>query len=171
MPGPKMGPRPLDFDEDLVRQSPTYLKWLALPEGQKLRYACREFVRGRQDDDERLMRRIMIARRNNIRDHQVLKKARAQQQQHQHVGVAMMPAVLLQHQQQAAAATMKAEAERMAVAAESAKQVRVRRPASTFADAVVEKEMDVSAVEKTRSYCTWSALTEGQEFLVGFYML
>ena len=170
MPGPKMGPRPLDFDEDLVRQSPTYLKWLALPEGQKLRYACREFVRGRLDDDERLMRRIMIARRNNIRDHQVLKKARAQQQQHQqHGGVAMMPAVLLQ--QQAAAATMKAEAERMAVAAESAKQVRVRRPASTFADAVVEKEMDVSAVEKTRSYCTWCALTEGQEFLVGFYML
>jgi hypothetical protein len=78
MPGPKMGPRPADFDEQLVRQSPTYLKWSALADGEKLRYACREFIKGHGDDDERLMRRIMIARRNNIRDHETLKKARRQ---------------------------------------------------------------------------------------------
>lgn len=78
MPGPKMGPRASDFDEELVRQSPTFIKWEQLETGQVLRYACREFFKGLDnDDEERLMRRIMIARRNNLRDHTVLKKARA----------------------------------------------------------------------------------------------
>ena len=76
MTGPRMGPRPIDFDEDLVRRSPTFLKWETLAEGAKLRYACREFSKGRGKDEERLMRRIMIARRNNVRDHETLKKAR-----------------------------------------------------------------------------------------------
>ena len=78
MPGPKMGPRPPDFDEDVIRQSPTFVKWASLEDGQRLRYACREFLKGHGDDEERLMRRIMIARRNNIRDHETLKKARRQ---------------------------------------------------------------------------------------------
>lgn len=77
MPGPKMGPRPPDFDEDVIRQSPTFIKWEQLDIGERLRYACRDFVKGHEDDEERLMRRIMIARRNNIRDHTVLKQARA----------------------------------------------------------------------------------------------
>ena len=76
MPGPKMGPRPPDFNEEVVRQAPTFLKWQALREGEKLRYACRDFIKGKKDDEERLMRRIMIARRNNLRDHELLKKAR-----------------------------------------------------------------------------------------------
>lgn len=79
MPGPKMGPRPRDFDEELVRRSPTFRKWENLMPGAKLRYACREFVKGQGDDEERLMRRIMIARRNNVRDHQALKWARRMQ--------------------------------------------------------------------------------------------
>ena len=33
MPGPKMGPRPADFDEALIRQSPTFGKWLQLQPG------------------------------------------------------------------------------------------------------------------------------------------
>ncbi|GAX29320.1 hypothetical protein FisN_16Hu246 [Fistulifera solaris] len=77
MPGPRMGPRPNDFDEFVIRQSPTFIKWEQLEIGERLRYACREFVKGQEDDEERLMRRIMIARRNNIRDHTVLKQARA----------------------------------------------------------------------------------------------
>jgi hypothetical protein len=72
-----MGPRPTDFDEHVIRQSPTFIKWEQLEIGQRLRYACREFVKGQEEDEERLMRRIMIARRNNIRDHTVLKQARA----------------------------------------------------------------------------------------------
>mmetsp|Transcript_30243 Transcript_30243/g.34317 ORF Transcript_30243/g.34317 Transcript_30243/m.34317 type:complete len:122 (-) Transcript_30243:64-429(-) len=76
MPGPKMGPRPRDFDEELVRRSPTFGKWECLGAGKKLRYACREFLKGHGDDEERLMRRIMIARRNNVRDHETLKLAR-----------------------------------------------------------------------------------------------
>uniref|UniRef100_A0A6U9YXC4 Uncharacterized protein n=1 Tax=Pseudo-nitzschia australis TaxID=44445 RepID=A0A6U9YXC4_9STRA len=79
MPGPKMGVRPVDFDEELVRHSPTFRKWEALLPGAKLRYACREFVKGHGEDEERLMRRIMIARRNNVRDHQALKWARRMQ--------------------------------------------------------------------------------------------
>jgi hypothetical protein len=73
-----MGPRPTDFDEEVIRQSPTFVKWSGLREGQKLRYACRDFIKGHGDDEERLMRRIMIARRNNIRDHETLKIARKQ---------------------------------------------------------------------------------------------
>jgi hypothetical protein len=76
MPGPKMGARPRDFDEELVRRSPTYRKWECLAPGERLRYACREFLKGHGDDEERLMRRIMIARRNNVRDHDALKLAR-----------------------------------------------------------------------------------------------
>jgi hypothetical protein len=72
-----MGPRPADFDEFVIRQSPTFIKWEQLEIGERLRYACREFVKGQEDDEERLMRRIMIARRNNVRDHTVLKQARA----------------------------------------------------------------------------------------------
>jgi len=73
-----MGARPLDFDENIVRQAPTFQKWESLATGQKLKYACRDFVKGHGDDEERLMRRIMIARRNNLRDHEILKRARAQ---------------------------------------------------------------------------------------------
>jgi hypothetical protein len=76
MPGPKMGARSRDFDEELVRRSPTYRKWECLAPGERLRYACREFLKGHGDDEERLMRRIMIARRNNVRDHDALKLAR-----------------------------------------------------------------------------------------------
>jgi hypothetical protein len=71
-----MGPRPLDFDEEMIKHSPTFVKWQCLEEGEKLRYACREFVKGIPDEEERLMRRIMIARRNNIRDHETVKEAR-----------------------------------------------------------------------------------------------
>lgn len=62
MPGPKMGPRPPDFDEIVIKQSPTFAKWTELKEGQRLRYACREFLKGHGDDEERLMRRIMIGK-------------------------------------------------------------------------------------------------------------
>lgn len=57
MAGPKMGPRPPDFHEELIRQSPTFLKWSKLQEGETLKYACREFMKGRGNDEERLMRR------------------------------------------------------------------------------------------------------------------
>ena len=76
-PGPKMKDRPPDFDEELVRKAPTFIKWQALQDGEPLTYACRTFVKGNANDEERLMRRIMIARRNNLKDHSVLKKARA----------------------------------------------------------------------------------------------
>jgi len=72
-----MGPRPDDFNEELIRNAPTFKKWLKLEPGQSLSYACRKFVKGGVNDEERLMRRIMIARRNNLKDHAVLKKARA----------------------------------------------------------------------------------------------
>lgn len=95
MPGPKMGPRPADFDEEVVRQSPTYVRWLALKNGETLRYACRDFVKGHGDDEERLMRRIMIARRNNLRDHETLKRARqtsAEKQKKRRVSTGMTDA-------------------------------------------------------------------------------
>lgn len=71
-----MGKRPVDFDEEGIRKAPTFQKWLSLKDGEKLKYACRTFQKGNENDEERLMRRIMIARRNNVRDHEILKKAR-----------------------------------------------------------------------------------------------
>lgn len=87
-----MGPRPVDFDEEIIRQSPTFIKWLSLQTGEKLRYACREFVKDYGDDEERLMRRIMIARRNNLRDHEVLKQARKQIQHVPTMATTSLPA-------------------------------------------------------------------------------
>merc|ERR1712129_110180 len=68
--------RPSDFDETTIRKSPTFIKWNNLREGDTLRYACRDFTKGYGEDEERLMRRIMIRRRHNVRDHETLKEAR-----------------------------------------------------------------------------------------------
>ena len=141
MPGPKMGPRPNDFDEDLVRQAPTFQRWQKMLVGQKLRYACRDFVKGHGDDEERLMRRIMIARRNNLRDHAILKRARAQ------TGTPIKE---------------KSSDEESLPKPPPPKKKRVISYALT--DDEVMREMDVSSVERTRSFKSWAALEEGQTF-------
>lgn len=127
-----MGARPPDFDEEMIKQSPTYTKWTSLPDGTKLRYACRDFVKGNGDDEERLMRRIMIARRNNLKDHDKLKKAR------------------------------------ILTSTPANKKRRVTRErdgnSTSLNDAQVAKDMDVAAVEGTRSYKAWIALEDGAEF-------
>jgi hypothetical protein len=140
MPGPKMGPRPIDFDEDLVRQAPTYQRWQKMQVGQKIRYACRDFVKGHGDDEERLMRRIMIARRNNLRDHAVLKRARS---------VLDSPI-----------------AEKPPEEVIAPEELPKKKRGSTYAltDEEVMREMDVPAVEGTRSFKSWMALEEGQTF-------
>jgi len=165
MPGPKMGPRPPDFNEDVIRQSPTFAKWEALPENGKLRYACREFIKGRPNDEERLMRRIMIARRNNIRDHEVLKKARLIKHVKPMVPLTLSETVLPEEVTAAAVLPEEVAAAEVQPVTAAAKQ-RVRRPANTMTDAVVAEEMDVAAVEKTRSYRAWVALEDGKEFVV-----
>lgn len=182
MPGPKMGPRPVDFDEGLIRQSPTFAKWLRLEPGEKLRYACRDFIRGHEQDEERLMRRIMIARRNNLRDHEILKRARKTQDP---VVPAVVPATT-QQSRATASSSISSEPPPLTLPADvkqedgadiladhptssssttTTKPVRKRRPAATFSDAQVAKEMDVVAVEATRSYKSWAALEEGAEFV------
>ncbi|GKY96309.1 hypothetical protein MPSEU_000590600 [Mayamaea pseudoterrestris] len=235
MPGPKMGPRPFDFDETIVRQSPTFTRWLKLQVGETLRYACRTFCKGHGDDEERLMRRIMIARRNNIRDHELLKQARKQQKvqnanssnsnddtvaqqqvpkaaaeaasapsdlpltniksepqdaagtNHDTVATAAatgtydssgdvsdtsssnpLNPLLLQHAAMITGSNNNASAikRKTAAAAASAAAPSTTTLASALAltDAQVEAEMDVRAVEATRSYKTWMALQPGQEF-------
>jgi hypothetical protein len=124
-----MGARPHDFDEEVIKQSPTFLRWASMPDGAKLKYACREFVKGSGDDEERLMRRIMIARRNNLKDHDKLKKAR------------------------------------IITAAAPGNKKRKVGLSSGLTDPQVAKEMDVPAVEGTRSYKTWMALEDGAAFI------
>ena len=68
----KMGERPKDFDEEMCKKAPTYKKWSSLKNGEELRYACRYFKKGSVVDEERLLRRIMIARRNNVKQHKLL---------------------------------------------------------------------------------------------------
>jgi hypothetical protein len=165
MPGPKMGPRPADFDEEVIRQSPTFLRWMQLETSQKLRYACREFVKDHGDDEERLMRRIMIARRNNIRDHETLKRARRQTKtptsNSTSTGAAAAAAAAAATK---AAANIASAAAAAAAAAEESNR-RSRRPPSSFSDSQVEKEMDAPAVAATRSYRSWLGLPDGAEFV------
>jgi len=148
-----MGARPIDFDESIVRQAPTFLRWLSLTNGQKLRYACRDFVKGHGDDEERLMRRIMIARRNNLRDHEMLKRARTASR----AGSGTLEAIEAMEKRKVST-VLKVET--------NPASPKKRRPTGTsgMSDAEVIKEMDTPAVEATRSYKSWVALEDGKEF-------
>jgi len=203
MPGPKMGPRPPDFDEVVIKKSPTYVKWGKMHAGQKLRYACREFIKGKGDDDERLMRRILIARRNNVRDHETLKRARRMARPkpptattdsskipsapplQQEPAPVMEPSPIMpqeqpQHQQeeQHVADSTQQEQQQQASYYDNTNHPSYHHqhhhhnstPAAAAAaapltDRQVMDEMDVEAVEATRSYRNWSALRHGQEFV------
>lgn len=155
-----MGPRPADFDEQLIRQSPTFIKWTQMATGEKLRYACREFVKGHGDDQERLMRRIMIARRNNIRDHQTLKRARQLTSAKSNGNAATRT-------EESNESTEEEPSQKIVKLEDSAEitQTRKRRPSTLFSDAEVAKEMDVAAVEATRSYKAWMELKDGDVFV------
>lgn len=163
MPGPKMGERPDDFDEELVRKAPTFKKWEKLQNGETLSYACRQFTKGGDDDEERLMRRIMIARRNNLKEHKVLKKVRAldavaQQQQQQGTSVNNQ---LLDESLPPPLQDQQATAEKM-----NPSGTKRRRIAGQIqpTDEEVLQEMDVPAVEATRSYQKWYSLEDGTPF-------
>lgn len=151
-----MGTRPPDFDEKLIKQSPTYVKWAKLLDGQKLRYACRDFVKGHAEDEERLMRRIMIARRNNLRDHEILKNARKKKFQD------MVTEEIQEDGKEGEkdGEVGKAEAEVFP----SPPKKRRNTQSYTMTDDEVLREMDIPAVEGTRSYKTWLSLPDGQEF-------
>ncbi len=179
MPGPRMGARPHDFDEKLVRESPTFKKWEKLPEGANLRYACRDFIKGHGEDEERLMRRIMIARRNNLRDHEILKQARAQLEQEE-----------MQRKRSSSTSgstgggenkddegngesgnnanqSTNGEGEKVpSILLSSSGRTKRRRCATahSMTDEELRSEMDVPAIEATRSYKAWVALPLGKEF-------
>jgi hypothetical protein len=182
-----MGPRPADFDEEEIKKSPTFRKWMDVPAGGKLRYACRDFVKGHEDDEERLMRRIMIARRNNVRDHEKLKRARSiasqkqrqqRQQQNRNGNGGHTKSNTKEHntdEESKFAAKKDDPVEKPAVSTdqesivtmlvEPSSQQRKRRYSTVFSDAEVATEMDVQAVEATRSYRTWMELPDGSRFV------
>lgn len=167
MPGPKMGNRPADFDERVVRMAPTFKKWVTLEDGQKLRYACRDFIKGKGNDEERLMRRIMIARRNNLRDHELLKKARSRVSPNSNTnGEDASDTNILEK--------VKSESDDSSGMKNKANDadgsllgplIR-KRPKTTngLTDLQVKLEMDELAVESTRSYKAWLSLEDGVEF-------
>jgi hypothetical protein len=176
MPGPRMGPRPADFNEEEIRKSPTFRKWMDIPKGGKLRYACRDFIKGHEDDEERLMRRIMIARRNNVRDHEKLKRARTiaskkQQKRNQDDGKEESNSAKgadgsknpkdESHTKPTAENT---EQDSSAMTLAEPPPERKRRYSTVFSDAEVAREMDSPAVEATRSYRAWSKLSNGSKF-------
>jgi len=168
-----MGPRPADFDEELVRRAPTFIKWTKLPPGGKLSYACREFVKGGVDDEERLMRRIMIARRNNLKDHATLKEARAAEARKRGVipppdlgkarGGKKKPYYEGESPDEAECEDHHVPLDAMPSNPSGTKR---RRIAGTLqpTDEEVLMEMDVPAVEATRSYRKWCSIPYGESF-------
>ena len=88
------------------------------------------------------MRRIMIARRNNLRDHAILKRARAQTGQDEK--------------------PVKPKIDE----AETVPPPKKKQRGNTYAmtDEEVIREMDVPSVEGTRSFKTWLRLEPGQTF-------
>ncbi|KAG7368823.1 hypothetical protein IV203_031566 [Nitzschia inconspicua] len=178
MAGPVMGPRPLDFDEEVIRKSPTFRKWMDIPPGGKLRYACRDFIKGHEDDEERLMRRIMIARRNNIRDHEQLKQARQivkkKQQNKKEQGetektnngkaAAGYNNIQETNDNLSEGSTVSLEEDSASGRLMNVPSERKRRYSTVFSDAEVAREMDVPAVEATRSYKAWAELPDGSKF-------
>mmetsp|Transcript_19212 Transcript_19212/g.27030 ORF Transcript_19212/g.27030 Transcript_19212/m.27030 type:complete len:385 (+) Transcript_19212:155-1309(+) len=173
MPGPKMGPRPDDFDEGIVKKSPTFIKWNGLSNGQRLRYACREFIKGSGDDEERLMRRIMIARRNNLRDHDFLKRARKESSTSRQSEATTIPATEQINQNFSKSSTKREREIKIKDVDDSLLSFPVygghqkkRRYNDSLlqTDSEIRKEMDLPAVESTRSFKHWIALADGEEF-------
>ncbi|KAL3923932.1 MAG: hypothetical protein SGILL_001354 [Bacillariaceae sp.] len=171
-----MKARPADFNEEEVKKSPTFRKWMEAPEGTSIRYACREFIKGSVDDEERLMRRIMIARRNNMKDHASLKRAKElaqkQEQQQQQKGKASqqgpvreetnggdLPDDVNVNQDSSLTNTMNNDSGEV----DASKQQKKRRYTTIFTDAEIAEEMDGPAVVATRTYKTWKALQDGDE--------
>lgn len=186
-----MGKRPADFDEEGIRKAPTFQKWLSLKDGEKLKYACRTFQKGNENDEERLMRRIMIARRNNVRDHEILKKAR-EVVVHE-VDPAADSAKKIKNQQESlppkAANALKREYDDDDYADDNdddggaaedlgeddslsdgvpKKQKHVRKKSKKSSKSIFSgngaEQMDEAAVMATRSYRTWLELEDGSEF-------
>lgn len=172
-PGPKMKDRPPDFDEELVRKAPTFIKWQALQDGEPLTYACRTFVKGNANDEERLMRRIMIARRNNLKDHAVLKKARALEADRVRSEMSEVAAAM----NKPSSAVDKDTDEELKLRQHTASLESVlhlnTNPSGTKRrfipgklrpdDDEIRMEMDTAAVEATRSYRKWLSLAEGEK--------
>mmetsp|Transcript_58781 Transcript_58781/g.70731 ORF Transcript_58781/g.70731 Transcript_58781/m.70731 type:complete len:234 (+) Transcript_58781:326-1027(+) len=155
MPGSRMRERPKDFDEELVKRAPTFKKWEALKNGEKMRYFSREFIKGRENDEERIMRRIMIARRNNIRDHEMVKKARASKKQK----------VNKENSDKFLGKGSKNEIDQ--VSSEPLivpGSIKKRKFPCSVPTNPYTAEMDEQAVQETRSYKAWRALENGQVF-------
>ena len=166
MPGPKMGPRPDDFNEELVRKAPTFITWENLASGEKLIYSCRKFIKGNADDEERLMRRIMIARRNNLKDHAAIKQMRAAEANSRGVDVSE-----LKKRRKVKGDTSKMEQEEIVqlppIPPSNPSGTKPRRIAGTIqpSDQEILEEMDVPGVEATRSYKKWQAMPDGEKFV------
>ena len=160
MPGPRMKARPADFNEEIVRKAPTFKKWEKLTPGQTLTYASRSFTKGSDDDEERLMRRIWIARRNNVKDHEALKKARADEADA--IG-SMKEGDNSNADNDAAGGGGDYSTKSSPYNPSGTKR---RRVAGTMqpTDEEILAEMDVPAVEATRSYQKWLALADKETF-------
>ena len=170
-PGPKMKDRPPDFDEELVRKAPTFIKWESLQEGEPLTYASRTFVKGHANDEERLMRRIMIARRNNLKDHSALKKARALEADRVR---SEMGVVATATNEPSSAVDTNDELKLLQHTASLESVLHLNtNPSGTKRrfipgklrpdDNEIKMEMDIPAVEATRSYRKWLSLAEGEK--------
>lgn len=172
----EMGPRPQDFDEEIVRKAPTFVKWMKLLPGEKIKYAGREFTKGFGEDEERLMRRIMIARRNNLKDHAVLKKARAMEAERVRAeamaaktpGMRGRKRIKSEDESEGFEDSLDLEGllnmpSKIPTNPSGTKRRQIAGKLRTPEEEVMT-EMDISAVKATRSYQKWLALPDGETF-------
>lgn len=174
-----MGKRPADFDEEGIRKARTFQKWLTLKDGETLKYACRIFQKGNENDEERLMRRIMIARRNNVRDHEILKKARevvVKEKDEYTLDTTSSPypadSVAIASIPRSMAARVNRDDDddlngdiSLSDKMMTTKPITIhKKPKKGSSSTSAEERMDEAAVKATRSYRAWLELEDGEEF-------
>jgi hypothetical protein len=95
---------------------------------------------------------IMIARRNNLKDHGILKQARK-----------LRPRPFVSSSSSTTTIPIRPTTPALLAAAVAA--ATAPPPSPSYSDAQVRAEMDVEAVRKTRSYRHWETLRPGESFL------
>ena len=156
-----MGPRHPDFDKVAILRSPSYAIWCKLKDGEKMRYAGKDYIKGLDGyEEERFMRAIDALRRYN-RDRR--QRDRARFRKSVDLALTTPPPQKRQRRSCTQDAEMPQEMDDVKVPQE---MDDVEIPQEMDVDtAQMPQEMDVRAVEASPSYQVWMKLQDGEELI------